>query len=202
MISVENAVQTILSRPTPDALIALQGALLASRQQDQAVDYALETAGRFHTYLTDLQSKVSARNFSELASRLDIGAVGAVALEGALTTRGEHLWKGLFMGGLAEVLMVAASRQYVKGWEVETGLVHTQSVWFLTESLWRTSVEMQPELPPEERWQAIRTLLAPVADPQVPAADKAVLLGRVFQILLLTHLTALLPAAQPADEGT
>jgi hypothetical protein len=61
---------------------------------------------------------------------------------------------------------------------------------------------MQPDLPSEERWQAIQSLLAPASEPDVPAADKAVLLGRVFQILLLTHLARLLPAAEPADDGT
>ena len=92
--------------------------------------------------------------------------------------------------------MVAASRQYVKGWETETGLVHTQSVWFLSEALWHASAGMQPGLPPDQRWQAIQSLLAPAADPSVPASDKAVLLGRVFQILLLTHLVRLLPVAE------
>jgi hypothetical protein len=202
MISIQDAIQSILSQPTPDALVALQGALLALGQQGQDLDRALEIAGRFHGYLSDLESKISARDYSELASRLDIGAVGAVALENVLAARGEHFWQGLFMGGLAEVLMVAASRQYVKGWEVETGLVHTQSVWFLTETLWHTSAEMQPDLAPDERWQAIQSLLAPASDPDIPAADKAVLLGRVFQILLLTRLAGLLPATEPADDGT
>jgi len=196
MVSLQDAVQSILRHPTPEALVALHGSLLARRQQGEVVDDALETAGHFHAYLSDLQGKISARNYSELASRLDIGAMGAVALENVLTAEGEHLWQGLFLGGLAEVLMVAASRQYVKGWEVETGLVHTQCVWFLTEALWHASTSTQPDLLPDQRWQAIQSLLAPAADPDVPASDKAVLLGRVFQILLLTHLTRLLPTTE------
>jgi hypothetical protein len=202
MISLQESIQSILTQPVPEALVSLHGVLLALRQQGEAVDPALETAGRFHAYLSDLQSKISARNYSELASRLDIGAVGAVALENVLGAESERFWQGLFLGGLAEVLMVAASRQYVKGWEVETGLVHTQSVWFLTEALWHVSAEMQPDLDPEQRWHAIQALLAPASDPDVPASDKAVLLGRVFQILLLTHLAGLMPAADPTVGGT
>ncbi len=196
MISLQDAVQSILRHPTPEALVALQGALLALSQQDAAVDETLKIAGQFHAYLGDLQSKITARNYSELASRLDIGAVGAVALENVFAAEGEDFWQRLFMGGLAEILMVAASRQYVKGWETETGLVHTQSVWFLSEALWNASAGTQPGLPPDQRWQAIQSLLAPAADPSVPASDKAVLLGRVFQILLLTHLVRLLPVAE------
>ena len=195
MMSLHDAVQPILSHPTPEALVELQGALLVRRQEDAGVDVALEIAGQFYTYLCDLKSKITARSYSELASRLDIGAVGVVALENVLTAEGAHFWQGLFLGGLAEILMVSASRQYVKGWEVETGLVHTQAVWFLTEALWQTSVRMQPDLQPDRRWQAIRSLLAPAIDPHVAAPEKAVLLGRVFQILLLSCVVPLLPAA-------
>jgi hypothetical protein len=53
---------------------------------------------------------------------------------------------------------------------------------------------MQPDLEAEKRWQAIQALLAPAYDPDVPAPSKAVLLGRVFQILLITYLARLLPA--------
>jgi hypothetical protein len=48
---------------------------------------------------------------------------------------------------------------------------------------------------PAQRWQNIAALLAPANEPQVPAPEKATLLGRIFQILLLTHLARLLPAA-------
>ena len=193
MISLQDAVKQILREPAPAALVALQGTLLASEQQGEIVDHALEIGGQFHAYLSELQSKISAKAYSELASRLDIGAVGVVALENILSTQGEQFWQGLLMGGLAEILMVVASRQYVKGWEVETGLVHTLAAWYLTEALWRTSAEMQPDLSPEQRWEAIHQLLAPAHDPEIPAPEKAVLLGRVFQILLLTHVTRLLP---------
>ena len=102
MISLQDAVQSILRHPTPEALVALQGALLALSQQDAAVDETLKIAGQFHAYLGDLQSKITARNYSELASRLDIGAVGAVALENVFAAEGEDFWQRLFMGGLAE----------------------------------------------------------------------------------------------------
>lgn len=196
MISLRDAMRPVLSLPTPAALVALQGALLASEQRREEATRALEITGQFHAYLSELQSKVSARNYSELASRLDIGAIGAVALENVVVAEKENFWSRFLLGGVAEALMIAASRQYIKGWEVETGLVHTQAAWYLTEELWQTSIEMQPDLAPEQRWQAIQSLLAPAYASDVPALDKAALLGRIFQILLLTHLAPLLTTSE------
>lgn len=196
MKSLQDATRQMLTEPTPDALIALQGALLAFGRQGQAAERALRVAGHFYEYLSELQSKIAARDYSELASRLDIGAVGAVALENILGAEQDNFWRQLALGGLAEGLMVAASRQYVKGWEVEARVTHSRAAWYLAEALWRASEEMQPDLPGEQRWQAIQSLLAPAHDAEVSAPDKAVLLGRVFQMLLITYLSRLLPGVQ------
>ena len=175
MLDLHQAIQPILALPTPEALIGLQGALLAFDGESQAREQALEITGHFYTYLSDLKSKLNARSYSEMASRLDIGAVGAVALENLLTANSEAFWKGLFLGGLAEGLMVVASRQYIKGWTAETALVQSQAAWYLAQALWRASTEMQPKLQPERRWEAIQALLAPAHDPKVSAPEKALL---------------------------
>jgi hypothetical protein len=201
MQSLQDALQPILSRPTPESLVALQGVLLTLDRQGEGVDRALEIAGHFYEYLSELQSKITARDYSELASRLDIGAVGTVALENMVASEREKFWQRLLLGALGEGLMVAASRQYIKAWEVETGLVHSRTAWTLTDALWRSSVEMQPDLLPEQRWQAIQSLLAPAYDPDVPAPDKAALLGRVFQTLLLIHLAHLTQETREGPEG-
>jgi hypothetical protein len=193
MKSLQEAIQPILSKPTPHALLDLQGALLARGEDSLTRGRALELAGAFYDYLSELQSKLAARDYSELASRLDIGAVGAVALENLLCGGGEEFWKRLALGGIAEGLMVAASRQYVKGWQVETSLVYSRATWYLSRALWQLSNETQADLPDAQRWDAIQSLLAPARDPEVPAADKALLLGRIYQVLLLTYLARLLP---------
>ncbi len=188
---ISDLISALLRQPSPEVLRALQGTLLAWGEQRQTVERALEIAGQFHAYLTELRSKLTAREYSELASRLDIGAVGVVALENLVATEAEEFWPRLLLGSLGEGLMVAASRQYIKAWAAETEVVHSQAAWFLAEALWRTSQEKQPELPPEQRWTTIQLLLAPVHDPQVSAGEKAVLLGRVFQMLLLSYLVEL-----------
>jgi hypothetical protein len=193
MKTLQAALLPILTRPTPEGLVTLQRTLLASGPEGEEGVRALEVAGHFHAYLCDLHSKLGARAYSELASRLDIGAVGAVALESVVATEKGKLFQSLLLGGLGEALMVVASRQYIKAWEIEAGLAHSRAAWFLTEALWRTSSELQPDMPHDQRWHAIQSLLAPVDDPEIPGPYKAVLLGRVFQVLLLTHLAHVQP---------
>lgn len=199
MEKLQQAIGAVLSEPRPEDLVALQGALLACGQQEEAAARALEITDQFHAYLGELQSKLAARDYSELASRLDIGAVGAVALENVVSAEKDKFWQRLVLGGTAEALMVAASRQYIKAWEVETGLAHSRAAWYLAKALWHTSCKMQPDLEPGQRWDAIQELLAPAHDPDVPASSKAVLLGRVFQILIITALAPLLRTPSPED---
>ncbi|MGQ9597883.1 MAG: hypothetical protein ACUVWZ_00535 [Anaerolineae bacterium] len=188
---ISDLISALLREPSPELLRVLQGRLLAWGRGEQTVERALEIAGQFHAYLTELRSKLTAREYSELASRLDIGAVGVVALENLVVSETEGFWPRLLLGGLGEGLMVAASRQYIKAWAAETEVVHSQAAWFLSEALWCTSQDKQPDLLPEQRWLAIQSLLAPIYDTEVLAAEKAVLLSRIFQVLLLTHLIGL-----------
>jgi hypothetical protein len=47
---------------------------------------------------------------------------------------------------------------------------------------------MQPELAPDERRRLVDELLAPIKDSEVNGTAKAVLIGRLFQILLIAKL--------------
>jgi hypothetical protein len=197
MKTLPEVTQAILARPTPEVLVDLQGALLQTTaaeppptpERAAAVGRALALAGHFYRYLSELQTKISARAYSEFASWLDIGAVGSVALENVIGSDEEHFWRRLLLGGVGESLMVAASRQYVKAWEAETGTVHRHAAWLLAGELWEASLRMQPAADAGQRWQAIQALLAPADDPGVPSAAKGLLVARVFQILLLTYLS-------------
>ena len=193
MKSMIEALQVVLQRPTPAALLDLQGALLSSGVTGPAVERTIEITGQFHAYLCELESKIAARDYSELASRLDIGAVGMVAVENLVANKDEKLLQRLLAGGLGEGLMVAASRQYVRAWQVEAGLVHRNAAWFLARVLWDVSREMQPEMPDGQRWQMVQSLLAPAHDAGVPEPGKALLVGRVYQLLLFVHVLYLVP---------
>jgi hypothetical protein len=134
---------------------------------------------------------MNAHEYSKLATLLDIGAVGGVALESVLgrDLSPSDLWKRLLLGSASEGLMVLASRQYVKAFLEETTAVYQSAAWFLFHELWRLSLLNQPELAPETRRMAIDQMLAPIHDNTVNGTLKVVLIGRVFQMLLLIRLS-------------
>ncbi len=185
----------IATAPTPSALWELYGRLLAAGAESSLIGLV----GAFHDYLHDLKSKADARQYSELASMLDIGAVGGVAIQNLIgsETGGDagaasDLVRRFLMGTVSESLMVLASRQYIKGWQSELHLVHSRAAWTLAGELWQISIDMQPDLPAEERWDHITQLLAPARDGNMRNEVKAVFLGWLFQIVLLRRLAPLL----------
>lgn len=189
-MSFQNLLSRLLTAPTPADLLALQTRLLAAEADSgrrDAARRALDVAREFHAYLNELEAKSSAREYSELASLLDIGAVGGVALEN-LTEAGETLLQRLLLGALSETLMVLASRQYVKAWSREMRPIHMRAGWFLRGELWRLSVVGQPDLSVEERAALVDGLLAPAFDDAIADEARLALLGRLFQVLLIIHL--------------
>lgn len=177
----------VLTHPSCETLCALQADLL---QAGHAPDTpALRVLEQFFTFLNELSASMSAREFSHLATLLDIGAVGGVAVQNLLESDGAaNLWRRLLMGGISEGLMVLASRQYVKSAEAGIVSVYRQAGWTIYRELWQLSVQLQPEQDPAQRRQMLDTLLAPVHDDAIPGAVKAALLGRLFQLLLLVNL--------------
>jgi len=171
-------------------LLALADRLPADRQGEAT--WTLGIARQFYGYLTELRSKMTAREYSRFASRLDMGSVGALAVQDLVTER-EHLLESLFLGGLSEGLMVLATLQYIKAWEAETALVHNQAIWWLFEGLWRLSREFRPEMPAAERQRLIDALLAPVRSEETAPAVKVALLVRLFQALLIGSLAWVAP---------
>ena len=189
----------LLTEPEPDDLLALQTRLLVAGvdpERARIAQPALEVAREFHAYLCEIEAKSSAREYSQLASLLDLGAVGGVALEN-LTEAGELLLQRVLLGGLSETLMVLASRQYVKAWGREMRPIHMRAIWFLRGELWRLSVQGRPDLPIEERVALVDGLLAPALDQATADEARLALLGRLFQILLIIHLASVLAESSP-----
>lgn len=196
-MGLEATLTQALARPMPDALwnlridlLALADRLPADRQGEAT--WTLEIVRQFYGYLTELRSKMTAREYSRFASRLDMGSVGALAVQDLVTER-EHLLESLFLGGLSEGLMVLATLQYIKAWEAEAALVHNQAIWWLFEGLWRLSREFRPEMPAAERQRLIDALLAPVRSEETAPAVKVALLVRLFQALLIGSLAWVVP---------
>jgi hypothetical protein len=193
-MSFQDLLGRLLTEPTPADLLALQTRLLAAEADSTRADAArraLDVAREFHAYLSELEAKFSAREYSELASMFDIGAVGVVALEN-LTEAGEALLERMLLGGLGEILMVLASRQYVKAWSREMRPIHMQAAWFLRGELWQLSVTGRPDMSTEERAALVDELLAPALDEDAADEVHVALLGRLFQVLLVIHLAGAL----------
>jgi len=188
-MSLQELLGRLLTRPSPSDLLALQTVLLAAQgepQRSAAARDALALAHEFYTYLSEIEAKVSARNYSELASKLDMGAVGAVALQN-LAEAGEAMLKQVLLGGISEILMVIASRQYVKAWSREMRPVHLRAAWFLRGELWQLSVRGRPDLSAEQRAALVDGLLTPILEGE--SEDMCIaLLGRLFQVLLIIYL--------------
>jgi hypothetical protein len=187
----------VLAAPAAGNLLDLQAALLsaekgaAQEQQRVRISSALAVLDDFYDYIVELQGKLDAHAFAELASKLDIGAVGGVVLDNIFDA-GEHFMRRLVIGGLSETLMVLASRQYVKAYNRDLDSMHRQSAWRVRSHLWRLSAANRPELADETRTALVDALLAPVLVEDNPSELRAILLGRLFQVLLLCYVTAFL----------
>ncbi|MCB0204768.1 MAG: hypothetical protein KDH89_08115, partial [Anaerolineae bacterium] len=108
MNDLASALATVLRQPDPAALVSLQEALLASVPAGSARSQALATTAGFYDYLLELEGKLTARQLSELATWLDVAAMGLVAFENVISGQATDL-SSMLTGLLAESAMVAAS---------------------------------------------------------------------------------------------
>ena len=201
MSDLASILTTVLRKPDPAVLVGLQEALLAYLPAGNDRSEALATAAGFYDYLLDMEGKLTARQLSELASWLDVAGMGLVVFESVLDGQAANL-TSLLTGLLAESAMVAASRQHIKAWDAEAKLPHDRAAWQLREAFWRLSERSQPDLSSDERLARLRSLVAPAAAATV-SSERIVLLGRLFQLLLLVQISPLLPAAaaESSDAG-
>lgn len=191
-MALETSLAHLLNRPSTEALWELRADILNLSDQlmperRRQAERTLEIMSRFHHYLADLQSKMTAHEYSRLASQMDMGSIGLLALQDLVTER-ERLLKKLFLGGLSEGLMVLATLQYSRAWQTEVTLVNEEARWWMFEGLWHVSRQLRPEVPAGERRTQIEALLAPLGAPDVAPPVKAAVLARLFQVLLVGSL--------------
>jgi hypothetical protein len=191
-MTLDRSLSLALTRPAPESLWSLRATLLvlADRlplSERAPADRSLAIAGEFHRYLAELQSKMTAHEFSKLASRMDVGSVGLLALQDLVADR-EELFRKVFLGGLSEGLMVLAAQQYTKAWRTEISLVNDEALWRLYDGLWEVSRQLRPDLTAETRCDQIEALLAPVRPPEVEPSVKAAVIAQLFQVLLIGSL--------------
>jgi hypothetical protein len=190
--------QRILTKPSAADLISMQSWLLSREEKADSpemrahVGAALLLLENFYSYLVCLESKMEARAFAELASKMDMAAVGVVVAEN-VRGAGERIVEKVLMGTLGEALMVLASRQYVKAFHRDLESFCRQITWQLRAHLWRFSANRRPGIPAQDRAEMINALFAPIMAETAPGAAKPVVLGCLFQILLLASIAEILP---------
>jgi hypothetical protein len=187
-MEIRDALKNVLTAPKVEGLWALRAELLQTGLPEDSRVWSV--VDEFQKFLDDLATGSTSREYSELASLLDISAVGGVVLENVLEKEGaEELGLRLLAGLVSEGLMVAATRQHVKAWGAELDAVYRRSAWFLYGELWRWARELKPDLPAAERRRLLDRLLAPVHSEEMSGLSKATLIGLLFQVLLLSYLS-------------
>ncbi len=188
-MSISERLELVLREPTPERLWQLRGDLILAGVEPQAP--ALQTLSQAFRFFSELASKATAREYSHFASLLDIAAVGVVVISDAKEAIDEdsNLLGTLLTAALSEGFMVLAARQYVKAWEEEMHAVYQRAAWELYQQLWILSVQMQTGLPATQRRTLLDNLLQPAFDNATPGSVRALLIGRLYQLLLLIQLS-------------
>jgi hypothetical protein len=137
----------VLRNPTAADLWRLRAELLVAGLPRDSRAWAV--IDEFRAFLDQLVTSTSSREYSHLASKLDISAVGGVVLEQLLEIKdAQELALRLLTGLLSEGLMVLGTRQHVKAWEGELDAVYANAAWFGA-ACWTSSLPRcaRPRLP-------------------------------------------------------
>lgn len=186
---LRTTLECVLTAPTAADLWKLQAYLLAAGGDEARL--ARSTAGVFHSYLQDLESKISSRQASRLAAALAAAAVSSVSLQELLIEREQPLQR--ILGSITSAMLeIGSATQSVRAWEIETSLVHYQAAWHLYGELWDISLTARPELSWQERRAFAEQLILPVLSYDTPGTIKTILLIKLFQAVLLARLLPLL----------
>ena len=186
---VTESLALVLTAPSAEAVWRLRGDLLASGMPPDGRLPAL--LGAFHDYLDRLATGMSSRDYSQLASKLDISAISGVILERLPeVSDSPKLGLNLMAGAVSEGLMALATRQHVKAWEGELAAVHRSAAWVLFDELWLWTEGRNPEVEAPQRRELLDRLLAPALDATQPGLLRAALICRLFQILIAAELGA------------
>jgi len=184
------AIAAVLHAPTPAALRRLQAELLELGTPSDAAVWPI--LGQLHHFLDQVATTSTSRQYSDLASKMDIGALASLIIEDLMTAdSGTELADRLAAGALTEGLAVLATRQHVKAWESGLSALYRETAWFLYQQLWYWAEIRKPELEASERRRLIDTLLAPVWAAETPGEHKVLLLVRLLQVLLTDALLGL-----------
>jgi hypothetical protein len=189
-----------LSYPTTENLWQLRSELLQSGVPQGGRVWVI--LGEYQRFLEQVRTSTESRQYSELASKLDIASISGIVVERFLEPQGaRELALSVLSGILSEGLMAVATRQHVKAWKAGLASVCAGSAWFLYEEMWHWAQRKKPELNTAERRHLLDLLFAPVCSAHQGDVGTFLLIGSLFQVLLVSEVAdeiARLPATQEA----
>jgi hypothetical protein len=181
------ALSRTLSYPTTENLWQLRAELLESGVPPGSRVWTI--LGEYQRFLEQVRTSTESRQYSELASQLDIASISGIVVERFLEPQSARaLALSVISGILSEGLMAAATRQHVKAWKAGLASVCAGSAWFLYEEMWHWARRKKPELNAGERRRLLDLLFAPVCSANPGDAGTFQLIGSLFQLLLISEV--------------
>ena len=208
---LRDALRGVLTAADDAALTRLRGELYvieAMARQGRLGDdvpakvrAALESAAGLQTLASELRGNAGSKRYSEIASLLDLGAIGLLSVQDYLAAERTNLFR-LLMGGLSEALVYASSRQYVSGSnEVLAGLCRSHRE-ALDDDLWSLALELRgpglSESVAREVLDGVHAFFAPVDAPGVSVETKVSLLYQVRTLVVVLRCVSVLDALSPS----
>ncbi len=182
-----DALSRTLSCPTTGNLWQLRAELLESGVPPGGRVWVI--LGEYQRFLEQVRTSTESRNYSELASKLDIASISGIVVERFLEPQGaRELALSIVSGILSEGLMSLATRQHVKAWEAGLASVCAGSAWFLYEEMWHWARRKKPELDAGERRRLLDLLFAPVCSANPGDVSAFHFVGSLFQVLLISEV--------------
>jgi hypothetical protein len=182
-MDVMNTLTILFASPSVENLWTLRSDLLEAGHANKST--LLTVLSDFRRFLAQLDSRATSKGYSDLASKLDIGALSSIVGEEVLTNaQSPELAEKLLAGVLTEGLAVLATRQHVKAWDNELKTVCDEATWIVHDWLWRFTTKHKPDLEAATRRSLLDQLIAPLRENTTTVELKIALLTRLFQILL------------------
>ena len=162
----------------------------------RALERALHLAGEAHALTAELKGFTGQKERSEAASLLDLGSVGALAMENLLTADKITLPR-IVMSSLSETLMFLATRQIVAGSREVLGGVYRQHAAAMYRELWTLATDHRKALTAKdvrEVQKGIDGFFARLDADGVTVEGQIVVLRQFYALLLVLRVAELLDA--------
>lgn len=139
---------------------------------------------RFYSFVAELRSRLTARQFSELLALMDTKSIwppmaNSFSEAGPETEFAAHLFEDF----MSEGLMSLGSISQARNWEIEMSPSFLSAGWKLYEEVWRLLETAKPEQEPSLRRAILDQLLGPIWNHEASGVLRAALIGRLFQII-------------------